>query len=56
MIAHADQEKVVNDADLAAIVARVIGVAPKEDRKPQATPTLQDFGSTPAEVGYGHGV
>ncbi|HEX9365786.1 MAG TPA: 2-isopropylmalate synthase [Vicinamibacterales bacterium] len=57
VIAHADHEKVVNDADLAAIVARVIGAGATDDRKPQAVPALQqDFTSTPAEIGYGHGV
>ncbi len=54
VIAHADREKVVSDADLAAIVARVIG-AGQERPKPQVTVT-PDFASTPAEVGYGHGV
>jgi 2-isopropylmalate synthase len=55
VIAHADREKVVSDADLAAIVARVIGVAPE---RPSAafTAPVADFASTPAEVGYGHGV
>ena len=56
VISHADREKVVNDADLAAIVGRVTGAAAKEDRKQQAVPPMQDFSSTPAEVGYGHGV
>jgi 2-isopropylmalate synthase len=61
VITHADREKVVNDADLTAIVGRVIGVAAKaaaakEDRKPATAPAIQDFSSTPAEVGYGHGV
>jgi 2-isopropylmalate synthase len=54
VIAHADREKVVSDADLAAIVARVIG-AGQERPKPFVTVT-PDFASTPAEVGYGHGV
>jgi 2-isopropylmalate synthase len=53
VISHADREKVVGDADLTAIVGRALGVA---DRKQVAAPTLQDFSSTPAEVGYGHGV
>jgi 2-isopropylmalate synthase len=53
VIAHADREKVVGDADLAAIVSRAIGIA---DRKQVAVPAVQDFTSTPAEVGYGHGV
>ena len=53
VIAHADREKVVGDADLAAIVSRAIGIA---DRKEIVVPAVQDFTSTPAEVGYGHGV
>ena len=53
VIAHADREKVVGDADLAAIVSHAIGVA---DKKQVAVPAVQDFTSTPAEVGYGHGV
>jgi 2-isopropylmalate synthase len=57
VIAHADREKVVNDADLAAIVTRAISADAKDERKPQAAPAQQqDFSSTPAEVGYGHGV
>ena len=53
VIAHADREKVVSDADLAAIVSHAIGIA---DRKQVAVPAVQDFSSTPAEFGYGHGV
>jgi 2-isopropylmalate synthase len=53
VISHADREKVVGDADLAAIVRLALGVA---DRKQVAVPAPQDFTSTPAEVGYGHGV
>jgi len=48
----ADREKVVNDRDLAEIIARVRG-------KRQASGTqasVTDFNGTPAEVGYGHGV
>ena len=57
VIAHADREKVVNDADLAAIVTRAISADAKDEPKPQAAPAQQqDFSSTPAEVGYGHGV
>jgi 2-isopropylmalate synthase len=54
VIAHADREKVVSDADLAIIVARATGVA----QRPQtaAVGAAQDFTTTPAEVGYGHGV
>ena len=53
VISHADREKVVGDADLAAIVSHVLGAA---DRKQVAVPAVQDFTSTPAELGYGHGV
>jgi 2-isopropylmalate synthase len=53
VISHADREKVVGDADLAAIVSHVLGAA---DRKQVAVPAAQDFTSTPAELGYGHGV
>jgi 2-isopropylmalate synthase len=55
VIAHADREKVVSDADLATIVARATGVG----QRPQgaaAVGAVQDFTTTPAEVGYGHGV
>ena len=55
VIAHADREKVVSDADLAAIVARVTGVASERPRSPMMPP-VAEFASTPAEVGYGHGV
>jgi 2-isopropylmalate synthase len=57
VISHADREKVVNDTDLTAIVGRVIGAsAPPAERQQGAAPAPQDFNSTPAEVGYGHGV
>jgi 2-isopropylmalate synthase len=51
VIAHADREKIVTDDDLSAIVQQLRGPAAKQpaDRTP-------DFGSTPAEIGYGHGV
>jgi 2-isopropylmalate synthase len=54
VIAHADREKVVSDTDLATIVARATGGA----QRPQAAGVgaVQDFTTTPAEVGYGHGV
>jgi 2-isopropylmalate synthase len=55
VIEHADREKVVSDADLAAIVARVTGTAAIE-RPKSHTPAAADLHSTPAEVGYGHGV
>ena len=54
VIAHADREKTVGDADLAAIVTRVIGVV--SDRPATPIAPVADFASTPAEVGYGHGV
>jgi 2-isopropylmalate synthase len=55
VIAHADREKVVSDADLVTIVTRVIGVASPRPA-PIATTVVADFAATPAEVGYGHGV
>ncbi len=54
VIAHADREKIVSDADLAAIVARVTGAG--VERAKTAVAPVADFASTPAEVGYGHGV
>jgi 2-isopropylmalate synthase len=53
VIAHADREKIVTDADLVAIVARVRGT---EARSVLVMPSMPDFASTPAETGYGHGV
>jgi 2-isopropylmalate synthase len=53
VIAHADREKIVTDADLLALVARVRGMAAQPS---PLVPTLSDFLSTPAESGYGHGV
>jgi 2-isopropylmalate synthase len=50
VIAHADLEKIVNDRDLAAIVVRTLGAAAP------AAAGAADFHTTPAEVGYGHGV
>jgi 2-isopropylmalate synthase len=54
VIAHADREKSVNDDDLSAIVARVVGAG--KERPKVRMPAVADFNSTPAEVGYGHGV
>ena len=54
VIAHADREKVVSDADLAAIVARATGAATRQESA--HAPAVADFTATPAEVGYGHGV
>jgi 2-isopropylmalate synthase len=53
VIAHADREKIVSDADLADIAAQVTGA-----REPRSggTIVMPDFHTTPAEVGYGHGV
>ena len=62
VIEHADREKVVSDADLAAIVARVTGTAalstPTEAERPRTAPasSAPDLHATPHEVGYGHGV
>jgi 2-isopropylmalate synthase len=57
VIAHADREKVVNDADLLKIVAAVRAPAePVEGEAPVFPPALNDFATTPAEKGYGHGV
>ena len=53
VIAHADREKVVSDADLTAIVARATGAAAA---RTEPAPSVGDFTATPAEVGYGHGV
>jgi 2-isopropylmalate synthase len=52
VIEHADREKIVSDADLAAIVSRVTGAA---ERKIVVIPVSESH-STPAETGYGHGV
>src|SRR5687768_5326379 len=54
VIAHADREKVVSDADLTTIVARATGVAQRT--QPSSPGVVPDFTTTPAEVGYGHGV
>jgi 2-isopropylmalate synthase len=55
VIEHADREKVVSDADLAAIVARVTGAAAIERPKSHVA-AAADLHATPHEVGYGHGV
>src|SRR5262249_60536660 len=55
VIAHADREKVVSDADLAAIVARVTGEDAQRPR-PAAPAPAADLHPTPPEGGYGHGV
>jgi 2-isopropylmalate synthase len=59
VIEHADREKVVSDADLAAIVTRVTGTAAIADSaRSKAAPAAAnaDQHPTPHEVGYGHGV
>jgi 2-isopropylmalate synthase len=57
VIAHADREKTVNDADLLKIVSIVRApVEPVEGDAPVYPPALNDFAATPAEKGYGHGV
>jgi isopropylmalate/homocitrate/citramalate synthase len=53
VIALADREKVVTDADLASIVARARG---RQQHSVFMVASAQDFASTPAESGYGHGV
>jgi 2-isopropylmalate synthase len=53
VIAHADREKIVSDRDLTTIVA---GLQGSRQDAPAAKPVTPDFASTPAEVGYGHGV
>jgi 2-isopropylmalate synthase len=56
VIAHADREKVVSDRDLAQIVSRTLGTPAPAPPAPAAAAPAQDFGTTPAEFGYGHGV
>ena len=51
VIEHADREKIVTDQDLAAIARRLTATAATPPHAP-----LPDVNSTPAEVGYGHGV
>ncbi len=52
VIAHADREKIVSDRDLSAIVARTLDTS----ATPVAASAASDLHTTPAEVGYGHGV
>jgi 2-isopropylmalate synthase len=55
VIALADREKIVNDADLMKIVEAQRSAT--EPESPVYPPTaVADFASTPAEKGYGHGV
>ncbi len=55
VIALADREKTVSDRDLARIVATVRGQE-AQARIAAAPAAVPDFSTTPAEVGYGHGV
>ena len=52
IVALADREKTVGDRALADVVARLRGQHPAAP----AVSIRQDFATTPAEVGYGHGV
>jgi 2-isopropylmalate synthase len=53
VIAHADREKIVSERDLVRIVSGIVGV---QTAPATVTPISPDFHTTPAEVGYGHGV
>ena len=55
VVALADREKAVNDNDLLAIIGRVRGASTTVTTVYIGT-SVQDFSSTPAESGYGHGV
>ena len=55
VITLADREKLVNDADLHQIVARVRESA-ADPELTASTSAAPDFSLTPAESGYGHGV
>ena len=52
----ADRDKVVNDTDLADVVARLRNRRPPASGSGPGTGSVPDFKATPAEVGYGHGV
>jgi 2-isopropylmalate synthase len=54
VITYADREKVVNDADLLKIVETIR--TPGAPDAPVFAPAINDFATTPAEKGYGHGV
>ena len=56
VIEHADREKIVTDTDLAAIVARMRGTVAVAPAAPSRPARVLEFTSTPAELGYGHGV
>ena len=53
VVAHADREKIVSDRDLMVIVTKTLGA-----QAPPATVAAPapEVHTTPAEVGYGHGV
>ena len=55
VMAHADREKTVSDADLLKIVESV-RTPPAGTEAPVYPPAITDFAATPAEKGYGHGV
>ena len=54
VIALADREKIVSDADLTKIVTTIREGG--EVERPVYAPGIADFATTPAEKGYGHGV
>jgi 2-isopropylmalate synthase len=56
VIALADREKVVNDADLRKIVGEMRDRTPGQPLTGATTASTPDFSLTPAESGYGHGV
>ena len=53
VIAVAEREKIVTDADLTRIVARLRGT---DGTAPRSPARVLEFTTTPAEFGYGHGV
>ena len=55
-MAIADRDKVVNDTDLADVVARLRNRRPPTSGSGPGSGSVPDFKATPAEVGYGHGV
>jgi 2-isopropylmalate synthase len=56
VIALADREKVVTDADLSVIVGGIRGTSVPPSTQPARPARVLEFTSTPAEMGYGHGV
>ncbi len=56
IMAIADRDKVVNDTDLADVVARLRNRRPPTSGSGPGSGSVPDFKATPAEVGYGHGV